>query len=236
SAALLATAEQERTAIRSKFPRLPIAVIANGVDCAAVPPATDPHSKTVLFLSRIHPKKNLIGLLDAWAIVSAQPAFAGWRLVIAGPDEGGHLAEVRRHAERSGLRDSVDFHGAVADGDKAAVFASAALFVLPSHSENFGIVVAEALAAGLPVVATRGAPWDGLRGHRAGWWVDPTPAALAGAIGSALALPAAERRAMGERGHAWVAAAFGWEGIAAATARLYRWVITGGAVPEFVDV
>lgn len=236
AAGLLATAEPERAAIRKRFPRTPIAVIANGIDCPALPPATDPASKTVLFMSRLHPKKNLIGLLDAWAVICAAPQFAGWSLEIAGPDEGGHRAEVERHVARLGLDARVSFTGHVEDADKPALFARAAVFILPSFSENFGIVVTEALAAGLPVIATHGTPWDELPALGCGWWVAPTPAALADALQAALALDPAARRAMGEAGHGWVARSFGWDKIAAATASFYRWLEHGGREPDFVDV
>ncbi len=236
AAGLVATAEPERAAIRARCPRVPIAVIANGVDCPPVPPPTDAASTTVLFMSRIHPKKNLIGLLDAWARLCANPEFAAWRLEIAGPDEGGHRADVDRHIARLELEARVALIGHVEDDAKPALFARTALFVLPSFSENFGIVVTEALAAGVPVIATHGTPWDELPARRAGWWVAPTPAALADALEAALRLPPAARRAMGERGHGWVAERFGWGMIAGRTASFYRWLVSGGREPDFVDV
>ena len=221
--------------MRRLFPRKPIAVIANGVDCPARPPATDAASTTVLFMSRVHPIKNLIGLLDAWAVICARPEFAAWRLEIAGPDEGGHRADIARHIDKLGLAQRVKLTEHVEDADKPAIFARAALFVLPSFSENFGIVVTEALAAGLPVIATHGAPWAELPERGCGWWVPPTATALAAALDAALRLPPAARRAMGERGHAWVAQSFGWDKIATQTACFYHWIIDGGRKPDFVD-
>jgi glycosyltransferase involved in cell wall biosynthesis len=235
SVGLIATAEQERVSIRALLPDVPIAVIANGVDCPAEVPTTDPESKMVLYMSRFHPKKNLIGLLDAWAMICADSAFSAWRLTIAGPDERGHTAEVIAHAERIGVAGRVDFVRQVADSDKAALFAAAAVFILPSFTENFGIVVAEALAHGLPVIATRGAPWHDLETYRCGWWVEPAPASLADALRQALGLPPGERRAMGERGHRYVSAVFRWDHIAVATAQFYHWTVEGGKAPDFVD-
>ncbi|MCX6879269.1 MAG: glycosyltransferase [Verrucomicrobia bacterium] len=91
---------------------------------------------------------------------------------------------------------------------------AADLFVLPTHSENFGIVVAEALACGVPVITTTGAPWAGLLDHRCGWWVDVTVDALAGALEAAIALTDDERAAMGQRGREWMLRDFGWSEIA----------------------
>ena len=236
---LLATAEQERAAIRALFPRLPIATIANGVDVpaklAARPLRQSGDPATLLFMSRLHPKKNLIGLLDAWARLAAVPALAHWTLAISGPDEGGHRAEVEAHARKLGVEARVRITGPVAETGKAEAFAACDLFVLPSFSENFGIVVTEALAHGVPVVATIGAPWAELPARGCGWWVAPTPEALARALGEAMRLPSGERAAMGARGRDWVSRTFGWAGIAEQTRDFYAWLLHGGRRPEFVD-
>lgn len=237
AAGLLATAEPERASIRARVPAVPIATIANGVDVPdALVEVTPRSTATLLFMSRLHPKKNLPGLLDAWAMLCANPALAHWRLVVAGPDEGGHRAQIEAQAARLGLTGRIDFHGPVAEGDKAAIFAAADLFVLPSFSENFGIVVTEALAHGVPVVATVGAPWAELPAQRCGWWTTPDAPALARTLAAAMHLEPGERRAMGFRGRAWVTREFGWDGIAARTRDFYLWLLHGGARPNNVDV
>ena len=238
SAGLLATAEPEYAALRALGLRAPVAVIANGV---VVPPApratpTPGNRRTLLFLSRLHPKKNLIGLLDAWRIICSDTQFDGWTLRIAGPDEGGHRADVGAHIARLGLTARVVVAGAIAEADKADAFAAADLFVLPSFSENFGIVVTEALAHGVPVITTHGTPWAELPKRGCGWWVAPTPVALAGALGEAMSLDAAARTAMGAAGRDYVGAAFGWDRIAANTLGFYEWLLHGGCRPDYVDV
>ncbi len=237
AAALVATAEPERASIRARFPRAPIALIANGVTVGPLPvrDRRDDGPATVLFLSRLHPVKNLPGLLDAWARIAADPAFDRWTLRIAGPDEAGHGALVRARIAALGLQPRVELSGAVAEGDKAQAYDAADLFVLPSFTENFGIVAAEALAHGVPVIATTGTPWSELPVRGAGWWVAPDPAALADALAAAMRLPAAARAAMGARGHAWVADAFGWPAIGSRMLGVYEWLLHGGARPDGVD-
>ena len=105
---------------------------------------------TILFMSRLHPKKNVAGLLDAWAqVVEGHPDARLW---IAGDGDDDYVEERRRQTERLGLQDHVSFLGFVQGEDKERVLREAWAFVLPSHQENFGVAVLEAVAAGLPVV------------------------------------------------------------------------------------
>ena len=90
---------------------------------------------------------------------------ASWRLVVAGPDEQGTLKTLKEQVARLGLEESVVFADPVYGEEKWRMMAAADIFVLPTRSENFGIVVAEALACGVPVVTTKGAPWAELLGY-----------------------------------------------------------------------
>ena len=145
---------------------------------------------------------------------------------MAGPDEGGHRAEVAAMIREAGLQDVWSLGGEVDDVAKWEVFRSSDLFILPTHSENFGISVAEALAAGLPVITTTGAPWGGLESHHCGWWVDPSAPALAGALAAATSSEVDSLREMGSRGRSWMAAEFSWKGVAESMARAYKTLVS----------
>jgi glycosyltransferase involved in cell wall biosynthesis len=97
------------------------------------------------------------------------------------------------------------------------------LLVLPSHSENFGMVIVEALAAGVPVITTTATPWSCVVSRGCGWCVPDTPVGLSAAISAAVRLPAEELKAMGARGRAWMGESFAWPTIASRFAEdLYR--------------
>jgi glycosyltransferase involved in cell wall biosynthesis len=139
-----------------------------------------------LFLSRLDPKKNVEGLLQAYSLCSK--TYPDTRLVIAGDGEEGYVAGLKRLAGELGLTDRVVWLGHVESEQKAAAFAAAQVFVLPSFSENFGIAAAEALMAGLPCVLGKGvAIADEVAEAGAGLVTSPEPEAIARALQEVLA-------------------------------------------------
>lgn len=234
---LIASAPTEYEEFRALGLRHPIVIMPNGVPLPAPnavlfrPPRPAGAPRTVLFLGRIYPVKGLFNLIDAWAQV--QPI--GWRLRIAGPDEAGHLAEVLARARQAGVTATVDYVGPVDDTDKSALYQACDLVVLPSFTENFGMVVVEALAHGLPVITTHGTPWADLPAFGCGWWISIGVEPLADALREALALSDAERAAMGERGLKYVRR-YDWAAIAKKFMAVYRWILGQGERPDYVRV
>lgn len=230
--AFCATSDQEADSLRALGLRQPVAVVPNGVDLPILDKLRRPSSqpRTALFLSRIHPKKGLLDLVQAWGAVRP----SGWILVIAGPDEGGHRYEVENAVIRSGMSQQVRFVGVVEGDAKLRLMMDVDLFVLPTRSENFGIVVAEALACAVPVLTTRGAPWEELVECGAGWWVNSGASAIEAAIRTAISLPDAERAAMGMRGRALVERKYTWNAVGTRTRDLYAWLLGMGARPDCV--
>ena len=229
---LQAMSDQEADAIADRGLHNPVAIHGIGLDldkvAARAPRETGRH--TCLFLSRIHPKKGLPMLLQAWASVRPRD----WRLVIAGPDEGGHLAELQALAQRMGIASEVEFIGPVYGADKWRLLAHSDLFVLPSHSENFGIVVAEAMAAGLPAIATIGTPWRVLKEEGLGWWVPPNVTAIEASLREALTLPSHQLAYMGQKAALVARQRFNWPAIAAEMRAAYAWAVAGGTPPACV--
>jgi glycosyltransferase involved in cell wall biosynthesis len=230
--AIHVTSDAEAESVGRRGLGVPIAVVPNGVEIpATLPPRHRGPRRRALFLSRIHPKKGLPLLLDAWAGVRPE----GWELVLAGPDDGGHRAELETRVAGSALEATVSFIGPVSDAEKWALYRSADVFVLPTRSENFGLVVAEALAAEVPVLTTRGAPWKELETHSCGWWVEVDSRAVAEGLRQALALSDEERREMGRRGRGLVQARYSWAVAARQMKPVYTWLLGQAPAPECVQ-
>lgn len=229
---LRATAEMEAEHFRSFGLSNPIAIVPNGVEVPTLlPERVRSERRRMLFLSRIHPKKGIEYLLRAWA--SIEEKRPEWDLVIAGPDEVGHTTEMKSLAQRLGLQ-RIQWLDAVHGAAKSTLYRSVDCFVLPTHAENFGLVVAEALAHEVPVITTRNAPWSGLQDHGCGWWIDLNESILRTKIEQATLLPQQQLWEMGGRGRAWMERDFGWDGVAEKMLEVYRWVIFGGTPPSSV--
>ena len=240
---LHATAEAEAMSFRNYGLRNPIAVIPNGIPDALTHSIGEgarfrerysipPDKRVMLFISRLHPKKGLPLLFKAIALIREQ--LANWYLVVAGSDEVNHRRELQLLSERLGIEDLIQFTGPLFGSEKLDAFDVADLFVLPTHSEGFGIIIAEALGAGLPVLTTRGAPWQELPAHRCGWWVDVSTSAIQDALLDAIQRPKHELVEMGQRGRSLVAQKYTWSQVAGKSLMLYEWLLGFGKRPDFV--
>jgi glycosyltransferase involved in cell wall biosynthesis len=227
-----ATCHSEADEIRSYGFTSPIAVIPLGVD---IPDSSaiggQEKSYTVLFLSRIHPKKGVEELVRAWAAV--EPRHPDWRLDIAGPDHGDYATSMKALASALRLK-RIRFIGELKGDAKVKYMAKASLFVLPTHSENFGLAVAEALACGTPAIVTRGAPWGRLDTEGAGWWIDGGTPALVSALEAAMGRSLPQLAAMGQHGRAWMLRDYDWRQIGETFSYTYQWMIAGGVPPKWV--
>jgi glycosyltransferase involved in cell wall biosynthesis len=169
--------------------------------------------------------------LPAWKVV--QNKFPEWELRIVGPDNRGHMDEMKVLANSLGLQ-RVVFTGPLIGSEKKGAYADADLFVLPTYSENFGMTVAEALAAGTPAIVTKGAPWIGLGETNAGWWIDTGIDPLVTCLEHALSQPRTSLDTMGLNGRRWMEGDFSWDNIAAKMKATYDWISNGGSKPECV--
>ena len=219
------TSAQEAAESTLKFPGARAAVIPNGV---AFPPHIDHRngsgSLRLLFLGRLDPKKGIENLLAACSSLHLERP---WSLTIAGSGDAPYSAALEHTAAQLGLGDRVRFVGEVRGEAKAELFATSDLAIFPSHTENFAMVVAEALAHGVPVIASKGTPWSGVEERGCGLWVENDPFTLAATIDRMSRMPLPE---MGARGRRWMEEEFSWETVARAMRELYGKLVLKQAV------
>lgn len=213
------TSEPERAASLKRFAGLDGVVIPNGVPYPEAAYHEDRREKLrLLYLGRLDPIKGIENLVEACHRLNG-PLEGKWQLTIAGGGEARYTEKLKTLIDRLGLAESVRMVGRVEGQEKEKMFAQADVVVVPSHLENFCIVVAEALAHGVPVVASRGAPWQELEGHGCGLWVNNDPESLARGMDQISRMPLID---MGEKGRAWMKAEFSWDRVAARMIQLYE--------------
>ncbi|MGV8059933.1 MAG: glycosyltransferase [Smithellaceae bacterium] len=241
---LHATAVSEAISLR-KFGLInPIAVIPNAISEEWLDTIGNPerfrsrysipdNKRIMMFFSRINPIKGLPLLFNAMKDIKNE--LEEWCLIIAGfEDVKGYKRKLENMAKKLDISKKIIFTGALFGVDKADAFAAAELFVLPTHSENFGIVVIEALASGLPVITTYGAPWEELQTYRCGWWVEISEQGIYNALIDAIIKPKNELSEMGARGRILVESKYTWRQISSKSIELYCWLLGMRDKPEFI--
>lgn len=219
---LMVTAESEARATSARMPRMRIEVVPNSVE---LPPKAQLNGRKwrpagklrLIFLGRVHEKKGINLLIEALSQLDAYV-----ELDVYGAGSNDYLMELLELVRRLGLNERVRFHGHVDGAGKTAAFREADLFVLPSHSENFGIAIAEALAHGVPVITTRNTPWTSLDEVGCGRCIDLSVAELVDTINKT---GAGDLANMGELGRDWMAREFSPDCVNQKLLELYRNVL-----------
>jgi len=196
--------EEEASQTRNRLPGIETVLIPNGVDV----PGKTAHIEgngalRLLYLGRLHPIKAIENLLAACKLLNG----SAYTLTIAGSGDADYETSIRRKIQELALADRVKMVGEVLGEAKSSLFENADVAVVPSHTENFGMVVAEALAHAVPVIASKGTPWKRIEEVGCGLWVDNDPGSVARAVERIGTMPLGE---MGRRGRSWMAEEFSW--------------------------
>jgi glycosyltransferase involved in cell wall biosynthesis len=174
----------------------------------------------------------LLNLVTAWTDLRPK----GWELLIVGPDEGGHSAELQATVAAAGMQRDILFPGEAWGDARTDLYAGSDLFVLPSFSENFGLVIAEALSCEVPVITTRATPWQELQDLRCGWWIETGVDPLMRALREAFSLPPQALHEMGRRGRQLIESNYTWEPIGRQMLEVYEWMLGRREQPACVQI
>jgi len=212
------TSEEEARESTLRFPGIQAVIVTNGVEIPEkIERTRDNRVLRLLFLGRLHPKKGIENLLAACGLLNGHgPQYT---LTIAGSGDGAYEASIGDEIKRLALSHQASMIGQVIGDAKRKAFENADVVVVPSHVENFCVVVAEALAHGVPVIASKGTPWAEVENVGCGIWADNSPRSLADAIERISRMPLDD---MGQKGRRWMVEHFSWETIAAKMLECYK--------------
>ncbi len=212
------TSEQEAIASKQRITNSDTRIIPNGVEIPEKLPARtwQPDGRLrLLYLGRLHPKKGIENLLQALKQLESDHI----SLDIYGTGNAHYCNSLHELVRNLGLSGSVCFKGELDSEDKLTAFISSDICVIPSFTENFGMVIAESLAHGVPVITSTGTPWKKLEEKQCGLFVDNDPDTLAISI-QRLTLEDLEK--MGKRGRVWMQEEYNWQSIGEQMFKLYK--------------
>jgi len=237
------TESKELDAVRKLGIKTPVALVPNGVEFDEFKNLKNKieskkslglniDKKYILFISRLHPKKGLEYLVNGW--IKLAQDFKEWDLLIVGPEyDKQYVEEIKINIRNNNLEERVVFKGMLKDQSRVDAFGASDLFVLPSHTENFGIAIAEAMVAKLPVITTHGTPWREIEEKDAGWWVELNQENIDNALEEALGCSDEELKKKGLNGFELIQK-YEWKYQAKKMKQVYEWILGYGDKPEFV--
>lgn len=235
---ILATADMERDHLRDLGFQNPIAVIPNGIDIAEYKCRENSYKdhvkKQIVFLSRVHPKKGIEILIDSWKQLCG--IYPDWNIVVAGNGDPEYIESLKMRIREQGLESAIKIIPPIFGEGKYRLYCESSLFVLPTYSENFGMVIAEALSCGVPVITTTGTPWHELNENGIGWCVELSVQNIADTLKKAISLGEDKLFEMGQKGSVHVRDKYSYQSVAKMNLSLYEYILTGTNKPSFVQI
>jgi len=225
------TGKQEIEYVRLLGLSNPVAVIPNPIEVKEISNSKiKTNKKRIAFIGRLHVIKNIETLLKAWSSLNNNQ---DWELVFIGDGESEYLQSLKSVIKNLEIK-NVMFTGFLIGNEKEKMMQTLNIVILPSFSENFGMVVGESLQYEIPVIASTGTPWVDLNSYQCGWWVNNDVETLSRTIEFAISLPEDERLAMGKRGRKLILEKYSIEAVSKQMLELYEWVLNGKEKPKFI--
>ena len=231
-----ATSIKEKNEIRILGYKQPIAIISNGINMPSQYKKSFNKNRTkFLYLGRIHPIKGLDLLIKVWKKIDNENASLDICGFKKNYEDLNYYKSLKKLTKKLGIK-NITFSDEVSGEDKKQKFIENDVFILPSKSENFGLVIAEAMSYGLPVITSEHTPWKFLEEKKCGWVVKLNEKSLLSTINVAKGLNPIDLKEMGYRGRLLVKNKYNWNKLNAKYSEYYNWLNTGGNNPEFVDL
>ena len=236
AAAIQCTCFEEMEQFRALGFKTPVAVIPNPIETTGIIDIKIPDKPifTVGYLGRLHPRKRVERLIHAMYDLKEQlPSNA--RLRIIGGGDTRYTEFLKSEITRLGLT-NVDMTGFLSGKEKDDAIKSLSVLAVPSDFENFGNIVTEALVRGVPVIASKGTPWQELPENKCGWWIDNSQKEINKSILESYHIGEKSLNEMGTNGRELISQRYSVASLGEKMELLYSWILKGGKTPEFLHL
>ena len=212
----------------------PVAILPNPIETEGIigRPILQNDKLRIGYLGRVHPRKRIERLIYAFDALRDELQEA--ELLIIGADDKEYEAFLHKEVERLHLK-NVRFTGFLTGTEKDKAISSLSYLIVPSDFENFGNIVTEALVRGVPVIASKGMPWQELEEYHCGWWINNDQETINKTLLEAISTPQEERLQMGTNGKQLIKEKYSVNILGEKMKQLYEWILNGGTKPVFVE-
>ena len=233
AACIQATCKEEMRYYRELGFTNPVAILSNPIDTTGIieRPIQRNDKIRIGYLGRVHPRKRIERLIYAFDALRNELHDA--ELLVIGSDDKQYENFLKEEVVRLKL-ENVRFTGFLTGEEKDKAIMSLSFLAVPSDFENFGNIVTEALVRGVPVIASRGMPWEELETYNCGWWIDNDQETINLTLLEAVSLPEEKRIQMGINGKNLIRAEYSVPTLGEKMKHLYEWIINSSNKPEFV--
>ena len=233
AACIQATCKEEMNYYRELGFTNPVAILPNPIEVDGIierpiPPKT---KLRIGYLGRIHPRKRIERLI--YAFDALRDELDNAELLIIGAGDKRYEQFLREEVVRLNLH-NVRFAGFLTGEEKDKAILSLSYLVVPSDFENFGNIVTETLVRGVPVIASKGMPWQELEEYRCGWWIENDQETINHTLHNAINLPELERLQMGINGKQLIKEKYAVDKLGEKMKQLYEWILYGESKPDFI--
>lgn len=235
AACIQATCKEEMNYYRELGFTNPVAILPNPIEVDGIieRPILPKAKLRIGYLGRVHPRKRIERLIYAFDTLRDELKDA--ELLIIGAGDKQYERFLQEEVIRLNLT-NIRFTGFLIGEEKDKAILSLSYLVVPSDFENFGNIVTEALVRGVPVIASKGMPWQTLETYHCGWWIKNDQESINKTLLEAIRLSESERQQMGKNGKELIRKKYAVPTLGAKMKQLYEWVIYGGTRPDFVYV
>lgn len=225
------TSKDELNDVRRFGLNQPVAIIPNGIDIPKIRYKKDDKIFKLIYLGRIHPKKGLENVIQAWSLV--ENLFPNWNFEIAGLGEKKYEEKIRNLILDTRSK-SLRFVGPIYGEDKIKFLQTSDILIMPSFNENFGMVIAEALSNNTPVISGINTPWQKVIKMQCGWHIPNDTASIEKTFLKVFKMSKSNLIERGIRGRKWMEKDYSWKQVAKKMLLSYQWLISQKNKPKWI--